>query len=195
MTVFDCVESQLALEHGDDGQILIYDLLSVIYLCLKVDGRIFNVSFLQFLLNITTLSSYNELRQHVTPGTEPLGWSEDIYPGLEYEILTRLNFKTELVSNSQIAFELIAAFQAELEGRQGSTNQSSYSSDELNSILLGAQYRSYLCTLGKSSHLRPLQLSETPLGFKDRYLLWRDKLLIKPKSDRPERSKTIDNGY
>ena len=83
-----------------------------------------------------------------------MGWSEDIYPGLEYEILTRLNFKTELVSNSQIAFELIAAFQAELESRQGSSNRSSYSSDELNSILLGAQYRSYLCTLGKSTHLR-----------------------------------------
>ena len=195
MTVFDCVESQLSLEHDDDGQILIYDLLSVIYLCLKVDGRIFNVSFIQFLLNITRLSSYNELKQHVSPGTEPLGWSEDIYPGLEYEILLRLNFKTELVSNSQIAFELIAAFQAELEGRQGSTNHSSYSSDELNSILLGAQYRSYLCTLGKYSYLRLSSYLRRIKASKIDIFYWRDKLRIKPGLDKPGHSKTILYGY
>lgn len=43
----------MALEHGDNGQILIYDLLSVIYLCLKVEGRVFNSPVEQFLFKIT----------------------------------------------------------------------------------------------------------------------------------------------
>ena len=42
-----------------------------------------------------------------------MGWSEEIYPCLEYEILSRLRFKTELVSSSQVVYELASVFFAQ----------------------------------------------------------------------------------
>jgi len=68
MLVFDCVESQFTLEHGGAGEVLLYDLLSCLYLCLKVEGRIFNQPFFQYLFSVTQLSGYRALMQHVAPG-------------------------------------------------------------------------------------------------------------------------------
>ena len=67
MIVFDCVEPQLKEVHGGAGEVLLYDLLTCLYLCLKVDGRIFDCSFFEFLFKVTALASFHSLARHVAP--------------------------------------------------------------------------------------------------------------------------------
>jgi len=48
MLVFDLVEAKLTIDHEGAGEILLYDLLSCFYLCLKVEGRILDCNFAEF---------------------------------------------------------------------------------------------------------------------------------------------------
>ena len=109
MHVFDCVEPQMKQVHGGDGAILLYDLLTCLYLCLKIDRQILGCSFFEFLFKVTSLTSFVALAKHVAPASAELGWTEDLYSLIEYEVLSVLRFKTEFVSPSQVAFELVSS--------------------------------------------------------------------------------------
>ena len=67
-------------------------------------------------------------------------WSEEIYPHLEREILKALRFNTDLISCSQLVYELLVTY-CSLESTQHKG---------IDTVLSQAQFRSYLCIIGKS---------------------------------------------
>lgn len=72
---------------------LIYNLITCLYLCLKVENRI-SWSFEMFYDQVIQLRSYMDLHRHLTP-LGPLEWTAELYPMLEKEILgNALKFKT-----------------------------------------------------------------------------------------------------
>ena len=88
---------------------------------------------------ITSLSSYKDLKQELTGDKIPLAWHESIYPAIEREILKGLRFSTELVSCSQFVYELLVTYSWQEDSEHS----------HFGTILQQAQFRSYLCILGK----------------------------------------------
>lgn len=72
---------------------LIYNLITCLYLCLKIENRT-SWSFEMFYDQVIELRSYMELHRHLSP-QGPLKWTAELYPMLEEEILKKaLKFKT-----------------------------------------------------------------------------------------------------
>ena len=78
---------------------------------------------------------------HLMPNQESVGWCDAIYKSIEQDILRSLRFKTELVSCSQLVYEIVATYSFQEQCQEG----------QLDAILLEAQFRSYLCVIGKYS--------------------------------------------
>ena len=125
--------------HNADNQLVIYDLICCIYLCLKLESQAFGTTFEQFVSMITSLGSYKDLKQELTGDKIPLAWHESIYPAIEKEILRGLRFSTELVSCSQLVYELLVTYSCQEDPEHS----------HLETVLQQAQFRSYLCILGK----------------------------------------------
>ena len=81
LVIFDLCSGALGLDSPDET--IMYHLISILYLVLKVEGRIRGLPFLDFVDSCSQLPQYDQLLLHIDPKAPSLEWMEDFYPMLE----------------------------------------------------------------------------------------------------------------
>lgn len=91
--------------HSDqEDELMIYYLLSCMYLCLKVENRI-SLSFTHFWDKVVQLGSFTSLLAQISLDLSHLHFDEDRYPYMEKYILeVGVKFKIDFVSSAQVIF-------------------------------------------------------------------------------------------
>ena len=90
MVIFDHAWAWRVSNHENEpveDYVLVYYAVSCLYLTLKVESRLWEPPFNQFLKDCTHLDSFNSLHLHVAPHLDQAQWTNDLYKLLEQEIL------------------------------------------------------------------------------------------------------------
>ena len=94
-----------------EDEVLVYHVLACLYLVLKVESSLFNVSFEDFWLLCIKLPSYRVMQAHLAPTFTICVWDETLYSKLEVVILSNiLNFKTSYVSTAQAVYQTVCTY-------------------------------------------------------------------------------------
>ena len=148
INVFDIVVG--SLDVGDENEILIYLLVSSLYLCQKVAHSDNLISFEEYLSRCSKLETFMALEVHlVEDEINKCCWRDDLHPSLEKECLSILKFKVERVTSAQVIFELVCAF-----------SHDQKQEIKLEKILQEALFLSYICLLGKYNRIDQLFILE-----------------------------------
>ena len=92
-----------------EDSLLLYHIVSAVYLTLKVENRAAKLEFRTFQAQVCHLPAYKALLRHLRTRSEK--WNDDVYPVIEKEILSKaLRFKTNFVSPAQLVFLLTCGF-------------------------------------------------------------------------------------
>ena len=81
MLIFD--QSLGILDPDVEDEILLYHLISCLYIIYKVEARCSFITFEQFLYQNVSLKSYDVLQNHLAPDLQTLVWTPDILPIME----------------------------------------------------------------------------------------------------------------
>jgi len=91
------------LDPENEDEILLYHLIACLYICFKTDKAFSSLTFENYLYQVVTIPTYDELKNHLAPHLEHCIWTHDLFPRLEREILgNALNFKTKFVSAAEV---------------------------------------------------------------------------------------------
>ena len=66
-----------------EDEILLYHLITCLYIIMKVEARCDFLTFEQFLYECVSLKSYDVLQKHLAPHLQTLVWTPDIFPMME----------------------------------------------------------------------------------------------------------------
>ena len=142
MIIFD--HSLGVLDPSIEDEILLYHLISCMYIIYKVEARFSLFTFEQFLYQNVSKKSYDALQSHLAPHLQTLVWTPDIFPMMENQILQKaLRFKINLVSPAEVIYTFSCSFMNQV------SNHEVQNKTCFIKCIQEALYRSYICLQGK----------------------------------------------